>query len=79
MIFIKSKSELELMKRAGRNSSYSAQIVEEAVKPGVTTKELDSIAEKYVLSRNAMPLFKGVRCAIEGGIGFSRNHMYVCQ
>ena len=70
MIFIKSKSELELMKRAGEIVATALKLVEEAVKPGVTTKELDSIAEKYVLSRNAMPLFKGVRCAIEGGIDF---------
>jgi methionyl aminopeptidase len=70
MIYIKSKSELELMKRAGEIVAAALKLVEEAVKPGVTTKELDSIAEKYVLSRNAIPLFKGVRCAIEGGIDF---------
>jgi methionyl aminopeptidase len=70
MIFIKSKRELELMKKAGEILAAALKLVEEAVKPGVTTGELDSIAEKYVLSRKAVPLFKGVPCAIEGGIDF---------
>lgn len=70
MIFIKSKSELELMKRAGEIVATALKMMEEAVKPGVTTRDLDSIAEKYVLSQKAIPLFKGVHCAIEGGIDF---------
>ncbi|MGE5613438.1 MAG: type I methionyl aminopeptidase [Bacillota bacterium] len=70
MIYIKSKSELELMKKAGEIVATALKLVEEAVKPGVTTRELDSIAEKYILSQKAVPLFKGVRCAIEGGIDF---------
>jgi methionyl aminopeptidase len=70
MIYIKSKSELELMRRAGEITATALKLVEEAVKPGVTTGELDRIAEKYVLSQKALPLFKGVPCAIEGGIDF---------
>lgn len=70
MIFIKSKSELELMKRAGEIVATALKLMEEAVKPGVTTRDLDSIAEKYVLSQKAIPLFKGVHCAMEGGIDF---------
>ena len=45
MITIKSKSEIELMKIAGRVTGETLKRVEEAVKPGVTTRELDKIAE----------------------------------
>lgn len=70
MISIKSKSELELMRRAGEIVATALKLVEEAVKPGVTTLELDRIAEKYVLSQNAIPLFKGVPCSVRGGMDF---------
>ena len=58
------------MSRACEIVATALKLVEEAVKPGVTTKELDSIAERYILSRNAAPLFKGVPCAIRGGFDF---------
>jgi len=70
MISIKSRSELELMSRAGEIVATALKLVEEAVKPGVTTLELDRIAEKYVLSQKAVPLFKGVPCSVRGGIDF---------
>lgn len=70
MISIKSKSELEVMSRACEIVATALKLVEEAVKPGITTKELDSLAEKYILSQHAIPLFKGVPCAIRGGADF---------
>ena len=51
MISIKSRSELELMSRTGEIVATALKLVEEAVKPGITTLELDRIAEKYVLIR----------------------------
>ncbi len=42
--------------------------IEKSVEPGVTTKELDRIAEEYVLSQNAKPAFKGY--------GFDRKHLF---
>lgn len=70
MISIKSKTELETMSKACEIVAISLKLIEEAVKPGVTTKELDTIAEKYILSQNATPTFKGVKCAIRGGVDF---------
>ncbi len=70
MITIKSRSELEVMEKAGEITATALKLVEEATKPGVTTRELDLIAEKYVLSQGAIPLFKGVECSFSGGPDF---------
>jgi methionyl aminopeptidase len=70
MISIKSKAEIELMGNAGEIVAGTLKRIEEAVRPGITTKELDNIAERYILSQNATPTFKGVKCAIRGGIDF---------
>lgn len=44
MVIIKSKSEIEKMKEAGRITYETLKEVSKAVKPGVTTMELDKIA-----------------------------------
>lgn len=59
MITIKSKAEIELMKIAGRVTGETLKRVEEAVKPGVTTNELNKIAEDYIRSQGCLPSFKG--------------------
>lgn len=59
MISIKSNHELDLMKKAGEVLANTHRIVEKAVKPGCTTKELDIIAEEYIRSMGAEPSFKG--------------------
>ena len=58
MVTIKSKNEIELMKTAGRVTYEALKIVEENIKPGVTTKELDKIAEEYIRSCDCIPAFK---------------------
>ncbi len=58
MINIKSKSEIELMKIAGRVTGEALKRVEEAVKVGVTTAELNDIADKYIRSQGCIPSFK---------------------
>ena len=58
MIYIKSKSEIELMKIAGRVTGETLKLVEESVKPGVTTAELNQIADKYIRSQGCIPSFK---------------------
>ena len=50
MVIIKSKSEIEKMKEAGRITYETLKEVSKAVKPGVTTMELDKIAEDYIRS-----------------------------
>lgn len=60
MIYIKSKDEIELMRVAGRITAETLKILEEAIKPGITTIELDRIAEEYILNNNCKPAFKGL-------------------
>lgn len=59
MVTIKSKSEIEKMKIAGRITYGALCAVEAAVKPGVTTAELNKIAEDYIRQNDAKPSFKG--------------------
>lgn len=70
MISIKSKSELELMKRAGMTVAEALELIREAIRPGVTTQELDEIAERHIRKQKATPTFKGVKSSIRGGIDF---------
>lgn len=59
MIVLKTSRELAIMKEACRISARALQLVGEAVEPGVTTAELDRLAEDYILSEGATPNFKG--------------------
>lgn len=59
MIVIKSKHEIELMQESGRIVALVHEAIKEAIKPGITTGELDQIAEKLILEHQAMPSFKG--------------------
>ena len=58
MVTIKSKTEVELMKAAGRITYETLKLLEENTKPGVTTKELDRLAEEYIRKSGAIPSFK---------------------
>ncbi len=70
MISIKSKSEIELMKKPCAVVAAALELLREAARPGVTTKELDRIAEEYLRKHNAIPSFKGVQSSMPGGIDF---------
>lgn len=59
MVTIKSKSEIENMKIAGRVTYETLKAVEAAVKPGVTTAELDKVAADYIKSCGCKASFKG--------------------
>ncbi|WP_138756275.1 type I methionyl aminopeptidase [Paenibacillus sinopodophylli] len=59
MIICKSESELRYMREAGRIVAETHRLMAEAVKPGITTRELDQIAEMFIKSQNAIPSFKG--------------------
>ncbi|MBI2963480.1 MAG: type I methionyl aminopeptidase [Deltaproteobacteria bacterium] len=58
---LKSKEDLERMRRAGQIVAEVLERLREAVKPGVTTLELDRIAEEMTRKRGAVPAFKGYR------------------
>lgn len=59
MIVTKSLAELETMREAGRITAAALRVVGEAVRPGVTTAELDALAEEVIRSAGAVPAFKG--------------------
>ena len=60
MISIKNKDEINLMAEAGRIVKDTLFLLEENIAPGISTIELDSIAEKYIISQGAEPGFKGL-------------------
>lgn len=59
MIFLKTEDEMELLRQAnllvGRTLAELAKII----KPGVTTLELDKVAEEFIRDHGAIPTFKG--------------------
>lgn len=59
MIVIKSKQQIELMREASKIVAETHQILKEAVRPGISTLELDKIAEDNIRKYNAIPSFKG--------------------
>jgi len=59
MIICKSDVELQLMREAGRIVAETHRLMAQAVRPGVTTGELDKIAEDFIRSQGATPSFKG--------------------
>ena len=60
MIVLKSKRELELMREACQISAEALMVAGEAVKPGVSTKEIDRIAYNLIKKRGATPNFLGL-------------------
>lgn len=59
MVTIKSENEIALMKKAGEILAGALELIEKNVKPGVTTKMLDKLANDYIIKHNALPSFKG--------------------
>ena len=58
MIVLKTGRELKVMREACRISAEALKLAGSAVEPGVTTAELDKLAEKFILSQGAKPNFK---------------------
>ncbi len=58
MIVLKTSRELGIMKEACSIAAGALQTVGNAVEPGITTGELDALAEKYIRSRGGEPNFK---------------------
>ena len=59
MITMKSKREIELLKIAGNIVYQTQQYLKPFIKEGITTKELDKLAEDFIRSKDATPSFKG--------------------
>lgn len=59
MISIKSPREIELMRVAGKIVAETHELLKEVIRPGITTLELDTIAEAYIRKSGGIPAFKG--------------------
>lgn len=66
MVTIKSKQEIEKMREACRVAALAQKAVEEAIKPGISTWELDKIAENTMRANGAIPAEKGYPSGIKG-------------
>jgi methionyl aminopeptidase len=61
VIIRKSPAEIEQMERAARVVVETLELLGENVRPGVTTQELDELAEEFIRSRGGEPTFEGYR------------------
>jgi methionyl aminopeptidase len=59
MVRIKSKEEIELVRASSRIVAEVLKLVGAMVRPGITTLELDKVAEEYIRSQGGEPAFKG--------------------
>lgn len=59
MIIAKSAAEIDVMREAGRITALALDAVSSAVAPGITTADLDAIAEDVIVKAGARPAFKG--------------------
>jgi methionyl aminopeptidase len=76
VIVRKSDAELEIMAAAGRVLAECIDELVAAVRPGILTRELDAMAEKFILAHGGTPTFKGYR-GYPGSICASPNDMVV--
>jgi methionyl aminopeptidase len=76
MIIRKSEQEIEAMARAGRVVADTLVLIGESLRPGVTTQELDELAEEHIRSQGGAPTFKGYH-GFPASICTSPNSMVV--
>jgi methionyl aminopeptidase len=76
MIIKKSRDEIEKMARAGALVARAHEALIEALKPGMTTLDLDRIAEDVIIGAGAVPSFKGYR-GFPATLCTSKNHQIV--
>jgi methionyl aminopeptidase len=58
---VKTADEIELMRRSSRLVAETLRLMGSVVRPGITTKELDELAERHIRSGGGLPSFKGYR------------------
>ena len=59
MIFLKTDDEIELLRQSNLLVGKTLAEVAKLIKPGVTTLELDKVAEEFIRDNGAVPTFKG--------------------
>jgi ribosomal protein L36 len=75
-IIRKSQREIETMARAGKVVADTLALMQESIRPGVTTAELDRVAEEYIRGQGGVPTFKGYK-GYPASICASPNDMVV--
>jgi methionyl aminopeptidase len=76
MIVLKTDQEIELMAKAGQVAGSCLALLGSMVKPGITTRELDAVAEDFIRKCGAIPTFKGYM-GFPASICASRNDVVV--
>jgi methionyl aminopeptidase len=76
MIYKKSLDEIKVMRRAGRVVADTLDALRDALRPGISTSDLDAVAEKIIRDAGATPSFKGYR-GFPASICASPNHVIV--
>jgi methionyl aminopeptidase len=76
VIIRKTPQEIDAIAEAGEILVRTLRLLERQIRPGVTTAELDEVAEKFIRSQSAEPAFKGYR-GFPGSICTSPNSMVV--
>jgi methionyl aminopeptidase len=76
VIIRKSAREIEQMAEAGAVVARTLELLRESIRPGVTTRELDRIADEYIRSQGGVPTFEGYR-GYPASICASPNDMIV--
>ncbi|MBN8194256.1 MULTISPECIES: type I methionyl aminopeptidase [Bacillaceae] len=76
MIISKTPREIEIMRHAGKIVALTHAELQKYISPGITTKELDAIAEKFIRKHDAIPSFKGYN-GFRGSICASVNNELV--
>ncbi len=76
VIILKSPSQIVIMKEANQIVAQTLSMLRDYIKPGVTTLELDKLAEKFARSKGSVPAFKGYR-GFPGSLCVSLNEQVV--
>ena len=72
MIILKSNNEILKIKRAGKIVAETLVMLEEIIRPGMTTADLDAIAEEFISKQGGKPSFKGY-CGFPASLCISVN------
>jgi methionyl aminopeptidase len=61
MIPLKSETDLQMLRKSGKILSKVLRKIQESVRPGITTQEINLLAEELVIKEKALPAFKGYK------------------
>ena len=75
MVEIKSAREIELMKEACRITKITHEELAKALKPGITTYELDKIAEEVIRANGGIPAQKNYPSGVHRSTKFPCNNL----